>query len=208
MNVKEKLRNYLRRFPIIGDYIKCSLAGISFVSPITFFKVSVLKRAKHYYPAVKNCILQHPRQLVIGKNSIVLREGGYIQAEGGIFIGNYVRIANFCTLMSTNHDIFDHRKKHAKPIIIHDYCWIGTRSIILAGVELGPKTVVGAGAVVTKSFPDGYCVIAGNPAKIIKTIEKEKVILPHSEYEYYGCLSSDQFKKYYKKFIDYDLEIS
>ena len=46
-------------------------------------------------------------------------------------------------------------------------------SMILPGVELGPRTVVGAGSVVTKSFPEGDCVIAGNPAKIIKKLGTE-----------------------------------
>lgn len=41
-------------------------------------------------------------------------------------------------------------------------------SVILPGVVLGEHTVVGAGSIVTKSFSEGYCVIAGNPAKIIK----------------------------------------
>ena len=46
-------------------------------------------------------------------------------------------------------------------------------AMIMPGVELGPHTVVGAGAVVTKSFPEGHCVIAGNPAKLIKKIEEK-----------------------------------
>jgi acetyltransferase-like isoleucine patch superfamily enzyme len=51
--------------------------------------------------------------------------------------------------------------------------WVAMGAIILPGVKLGDFTTVGAGAIVTKSFPEGYCVIAGNPAKIIKHLDKE-----------------------------------
>ena len=50
-------------------------------------------------------------------------------------------------------------------------------SVILPGVTLGDHTIVGAGSVVTKSFPDGDCVIAGNPARMIRrlnSLEGEK----------------------------------
>ena len=47
-------------------------------------------------------------------------------------------------------------------------------SVILPGVTLGEHTVVGAGSVVTKSFPDGHCVIAGNPAIIIRSLDGGK----------------------------------
>ena len=43
--------------------------------------------------------------------------------------------------------------------------------ILVPGVTLGENTVVAAGAVVTKSFPCGHCVIGGVPAKIIKMID-------------------------------------
>ena len=49
--------------------------------------------------------------------------------------------------------------------------YIGANAIILPGVEIGNFSVVGAGSVVTRNVPC-YCVVAGNPAKIIKKIEK------------------------------------
>lgn len=57
----------------------------------------------------------------------------------------------------------------AKEITIGDNCWIGGNSVILPGVSLGNNVVVGGGSVVTKSFGDNV-IIAGNPARIIKTI--------------------------------------
>ncbi len=60
-------------------------------------------------------------------------------------------------------------QEFAKPIHMGDNCWIGGHATINPGVTLGNNVVVGAGAVVTKSFGDNV-VIAGNPAKVIKVI--------------------------------------
>ena len=57
-------------------------------------------------------------------------------------------------------------------IIIGDRCFIGLKCLLLPGVVLGERTIVGAGSVVTKSFPQGNVVIAGNPAKVICTVEE------------------------------------
>lgn len=61
-------------------------------------------------------------------------------------------------------------------IVIGDHCFIGAKSILLPGVVLGERTIVGAGSVVTRSFPQGNVVIAGNPARVICTVDafKEK----------------------------------
>lgn len=56
------------------------------------------------------------------------------------------------------------------PVVIHDRVWIGFNAIILKGVSIGEGAVVAAGAVVTKDVPP-YTVVAGNPARVIKTLE-------------------------------------
>ena len=60
------------------------------------------------------------------------------------------------------------------PIVIGRFCWLGMGAVILPGVRLGDFTIVGAGAIVSKSFEEGYCAIGGNPAKIIKYLNKEE----------------------------------
>ena len=55
-------------------------------------------------------------------------------------------------------------------VTIHESCHIGARTVILPGVVIGPKTIVGANSVVTRSLPpDTVC--AGNPAKVICSLE-------------------------------------
>jgi len=54
--------------------------------------------------------------------------------------------------------------------VIHESCHIGARTVILAGVEIGPRTIVGAGSVVSRTLPpDTIC--AGNPCKVITTFD-------------------------------------
>lgn len=97
--------------------------------------------------------------------------GCYIQASSGIIFGDNVTIAPGVKIISSNHDFCDYRKHiEAEPIRICDNCWLGTNCVILPSVQLGEHVIVGAGAAVTKSFPDN-CLIGGVPAKLIKQIE-------------------------------------
>lgn len=59
--------------------------------------------------------------------------------------------------------------EYGKPITIGNNCWIGGNATINPGVTLGDNVVVASGAVVTKNFGDNV-VIAGNPARVIKTV--------------------------------------
>jgi maltose O-acetyltransferase len=56
-------------------------------------------------------------------------------------------------------------------VVIHDSCHIGSRSVILPGVEIGPRTIVGANSVVSRSLPP-ETVCAGNPAKVICSLDE------------------------------------
>ena len=94
--------------------------------------------------------------------------------EAKITIGKDVHIASNVGVITQNHNP-QNPNEHlpAKEVYIGDNCWIGMNAVILPGVKLGPYTTVGAGSIVTHSFEEGHCVIAGNPAKIINKFEKE-----------------------------------
>jgi acetyltransferase-like isoleucine patch superfamily enzyme len=57
-------------------------------------------------------------------------------------------------------------RANARPIVIGRGCFIGARAIIMKGVTLGDRVIVGAGSIVTRDVPDGHIAV-GNPARII-----------------------------------------
>lgn len=99
--------------------------------------------------------------------------GSYFQCFAGkILIGKGTYIAGNVGLITANHMPEDPDiHLPGKDIIIGEKCWIGMNSVILPGVTLGAHTVVGAGSVVTKSFSEGHCIVAGSPARIIRLLE-------------------------------------
>lgn len=179
------------------NFVKTTILPNDFFGYI-LFRLGI---SKIYWPKDKTCLVANPRNIYVGKNCKIGRPGTYIQGAGTVYIGDYVRFAPNVGILSSNHDFYDRDSYNTKPIKIGGYSWIGMGAIILAGVEIGPNTVVGAGSVVTKSFPDGFCVIAGNPAKVIRYLDKEKIHLP-KRVEYYGYIPEKKFHKVRKRYID------
>lgn len=129
--------------------------------------------------------------------------GCYIQAIGKIFVEDYAQIAPNVGLISANHFMFDIRKHNNGEIRIGKYCRIGMGSIIMPGVTLGDFTTVSAGSIVYKSFPDGYCVIGGNPAVMIQDYSKNEKIKSKffrykNDFEYNGFIKASKFETYRK----------
>jgi acetyltransferase-like isoleucine patch superfamily enzyme len=98
--------------------------------------------------------------------------GIYYQSfDGKIIIGKGTYIGPNVGLITSGHNPLNPEEHlEGKDVRLGEKCWIGMNSVILPGVELGPNTVVGAGAVVNKSFPEGHCIIGGVPARLIKNL--------------------------------------
>ncbi len=102
----------------------------------------------------------------IGDNSYI---GDRTEIHSGklVKIGNNVNIAWDCNILDRDYHAFEADSEVIKSVVIEDRVWIGARSIILKGVTIGEGAVVAAGSVVTKDVPS-RCLVAGNPAKVIK----------------------------------------
>lgn len=114
-------------------------------------------------------------EIQIGNNVGI--SGATIYARKSIMIGENTLIGGNAKILDNDfHPIevearnADNKEKiRAKPIVIGKNCFIGCNALILKGTVLGDGCVVGAGAVVSGKFEEN-CVIAGNPAKVIKRL--------------------------------------
>lgn len=117
-------------------------------------------------------------------------EGTRIYSAASIKIGNRVQIAHNCNVFDNNIHSLAPDERHLeylqnitkgpyklfdlneKAIVIMDDAWIGANSIVMKGVTIGTAAIVAAGSVVLKDVPD-YTIVAGNPARQIKTIDRK-----------------------------------
>lgn len=121
-----------------------------------------------------NCLRQDP-ELVIG-------DGTFIGHDCCFNIATAVHIGKHCLLAGRIrvYDVDSHPidavqrrsagtfpAENSSPVVIEDDVWIGSRAIILKGVTISARSIVGAGAVVTRDVPPDV-VVGGNPARVVK----------------------------------------
>lgn len=141
---------------------------------------------------LSNLVGLYSRSIIITRTSGAVIEigdnvgisGTTIYARNGIYIGDNTAIGGNCKILDNDFHPIDSGERlrllqdmhggdseliPSCEIHIGKNCFVGCNSIILKGTILGDGCVVGAGAVVTGKFEDN-CVIAGNPAKMIKKL--------------------------------------
>jgi len=122
--------------------------------------------------------MQKARGIKIGKNCHI---APYVQLDwlypSQISIGDNVAIGSNTMIFAhvnigTNEFLKTEKyPRQVKPVIIKSGAWINPGCIITAGITIGKNSITAVGSVVTNDIPD-YCVVAGNPARIIKKIER------------------------------------
>ncbi|MCU4504085.1 acyltransferase [Acinetobacter sp. WU_MDCI_Abxe161] len=158
-----------------GRYFDNSLSGYLLAFKSIWVK-NILRLGRPMpFPTSLTCLISNPANIHFHPDDLnnFQSPGTYFQNfNGHIYIGRGTYIAPNVGIITANHQLADlDAHTDGKDVIIGDKCWIGMNSVILPGVVLGEGTVVAAGAVVTKSFPQGKLILAGVPAKVIKEIK-------------------------------------
>ena len=136
-------------------------------------RVSILKGAR--MEAVGTPGDSRPK-IVIGDNTSI-QMYFHVGAAESVTIGRDVLIAGRVYVTDHDHE-FEHptlpprscEGLRAKPVVIEDGAWLGEGCVILKGVTVGRRAVVGANAVVTKDVPPG-AIVGGIPARVIRMID-------------------------------------
>lgn len=195
-NLVDKIRTHfalLSRAP--RDWFYCASKGVNWrydwrlrgLPDIRRNKSAIISIGKRFHAVSQsqwNAIGISQKVLInaFGINSVikigddVRISGCTIAASKSIEMGHRILIGSGALIMDNDaHPIYPEnrhleqyssKKIKSAPVVIGDDVFIGARAIILKGVRIGKGSVVGAGAIVTKSIPD-YAIVVGNPAKVI-----------------------------------------
>ena len=197
MQIAGRLRQHLRMISSPLWLLELRMRGIQFTSPIALVGQPICSRYPGSFislgsgvtldsairsnrlggfsPCVVRTVTPTARIRLgerVGLSNSVIVAGNSIEIGEDTIIGSGVMILdNDFHVMGTGFSWVSECSTNSKPIKIGRGCFIGSRSMILKGVTLGDRAVIGAGAVVTKDVP-AYSMAAGNPARIVRTIPK------------------------------------
>lgn len=126
---------------------------------------------------IGNCALFTGVRLEVWKDATIsIGNGTYLNRNTEVMAGQSVRIGRDCMIardvliMDTDQHALPGQPLQIAPVVLEDRVWIGARAIILKGVHIGHDSIVGAGAIVTKSVPP-FTVVAGHAARPIRQLQ-------------------------------------
>jgi acetyltransferase-like isoleucine patch superfamily enzyme len=132
-----------------------------------------VKESWGFFRVLERVMIEYPGGLSIGRQ-VGLNTGCWINARGGVALGDDVIVGPYCVIHSANHrldrlDVPTRRQGYEeKPVFIGRNVWLGARVTVLPGVTIGDNAVIGAGAVVARDIPPN-AIAVGNPARVIRT---------------------------------------
>lgn len=160
----------------IGPYAHCSTRGGGSVSigSHVFLDCSICTMGSGHVSIGNDCWIGGSGSTVIGAlESITIGNNAIISNHVHIYDNNNHPTDPDARLSMTKGEfagpLWDWTHSASAPIVIEDNVWIGEFSMVLKGVTIGEGSVVAAQSVVTKDVPE-YSVVAGNPARVVKSL--------------------------------------
>ena len=117
-------------------------------------------------------VLSENARVTIGDHC-VFRDRLWLRAQQEITIGDGTIVGNNTMITDSDLHLIEIEDKclpDRKPVRLEEHVWIGSRCIILKGVNIGKETVIGAGSLVTRNIPD-HVLAYGRPASIQRKIQ-------------------------------------
>ena len=130
------------------------------------------------YPGMRAEMTKKKARIFIGDNVSIGQNFHVVSYDRELHIGSNTTLSANVFISNVNHDyhVIDvhslDQEMIVKDTVIGEYCFVGYGAVILPGTRLGRQCIVGANSVVIGEFPD-YCVIAGNPARIIRKYSQQ-----------------------------------
>ena len=128
---------------------------------------STLKESKHF-----NHQLNRRAELIMDDESAITKNH-HIDCTNSISIGKFATIAGYRSQLLTHSINVLESIQDSSPIIIGDYCFVGTNVVILGGSKLPNYSILGAKSLLNKPFMDEYFLYGGTPAIKISQIPKD-----------------------------------
>jgi acetyltransferase-like isoleucine patch superfamily enzyme len=167
--LKHKSKIFAGKTVFIGDNVEInalSLEGVRIGNNFSIHRNSIIE--------CTGVIRSIGFGITIG-NNVGIAQNCFVQVRGRVVIGNNVIMGPGVYIFSETHNFSDQviavkdQGETRKGVTIEDGVWIGSRAIILDGVKIGRNAVIAAGSVVNRDVPP-YTIVAGVPAKIIKSV--------------------------------------
>lgn len=163
-----------RNLCILWESIDRVPLGINCAFSIPFRSIiakKLFKKCGKGFIAYDKCRVNFPQLLEVGDN-VAFNSGVFIDSKGGVSIGDGTMFAEDVIIFSHGHHEDNHMVRDYKKTTIGNMVIIGSRSIVLAGVNIADGGLIAAGSVVTKDVAERTCV-SGDEAKVLRETRTE-----------------------------------
>lgn len=176
--VRLGLMLFFKREYLVGRHFENGLGGYVWAIRSAWTK-NILRLGRPMpWPTALTCTISNPFNINFHPDDLnnFQSPGIYLQNfSAKIVIGRGTYIAPNVGIITANHDLHNLESHVAgEDVVLGEKCWIGMGAVILPGVCLGAGSIVAAGAVVNKSYPEGGLLLAGVPARPIKKLDETK----------------------------------